>query len=124
LFEEASGDFDVSLNGRTWAPPVDIYETGDELTLVAEVPGLEQKEIDISFDNGLLILSGERKAEKDENRTYHRNERWYGRFERSFQMPASYDAEKIKAQLRDGILTVQLPKKEEAKPRQITISAG
>jgi HSP20 family protein len=123
LFDQASGDLDQGLNHRTWAPPVEIFDRGDELVIVAELPGLARKEIDISFDNGQLTLSGQRTAE-EEGRNYHRNERSYGRFERSFQLPASYDANKIKAELRNGILTVTLPKKEEAKPRQIPISAG
>jgi HSP20 family protein len=71
-----------------------------------------------------LTLSGERKEPEEEGRNYHRNERWYGRFERSFQLPASYDVNKVKAELRNGILTVTLPKREEAKPRQISVTVG
>jgi len=122
LFSQASEDFDGSLKDRTWAPPVEIYETEEELVILAELPGLAKKDIGISFDNGQLTLSGERKTSQEDGRSYHRNERWYGKFERTFQLPVSYDPNKIKAELRNGILTVQLPKKEEAKPRQIAIS--
>jgi len=124
LFNEASGGFDESLHDRTWAPPVEIYDTGEDLVIVAELPGLDKNDINISFDNGQLTISGERKAEEEEGRNYHRNERWYGKFGRSFQMPASYDAEKVNAHLRNGVLSVTLPKKDEAKPRQISISAS
>ena len=124
LFDQASGDSDRSLNGRTWAPPVEIYETGEELVILAELPGLARKEIDISLDGGQLTLSGERHAPEEDGRNYHRSERFYGRFERSFQLAASYDSGKIQADLRNGILTVRLPKKEEAKPRRISISVG
>jgi len=123
VFDESMGDFDAGTT-RTWGPPLEIYETDEELFVVAELPGLEQKEIDISFDNGLLILSGERGAEEEEGRTYHRNERWYGKFERSFQLPTAYDPNRITAKLRDGILTVKIPKSETAKPRQIPVSVG
>lgn len=120
IFDEA---FDTFERGSTWAwgPPVEIYETTEELTIVAELPGLSEKEVDISFNNGQLVLSGERKAEETEGRNYHRNERWYGKFERAFQLPAAYDPERIEAKLRNGVLTVTLQKREGAKPRQIPV---
>ena len=124
LFDEAASGFPgPDGDTRNWGPPVEIYNTDDALVLVAEVPGFEKKEVNISFENGRLNLSGERKVEDEqEGRNYHRNERWYGAFERSFQLPASYDAAKIQAKLYNGILTVTVPRKAEAKPRQIAVS--
>lgn len=113
-----------SRGTRTWAPPVEIYDTGEQLTVLVELPGFEKDQVNVSFENGQLSLSGERRVEEQEGRNYHRNERWYGKFERTFQLPAAYDFNKIKAQMRDGILTVTLPKKEEAKPRQIAVSVS
>jgi HSP20 family protein len=123
MFDEVTD----GLNGvgtRTWGPPLDIYETDDQLVILAELPGFKRDEIDISFGDGQLTLSGERRTEDEKGRTYHRNERWYGRFERSFMIPSAYDAEKISAKLRDGILTVSLPKREGARPRQIPVSTS
>lgn len=124
LFDEASRGFDPSLSVQTGVPPVEIYETDQDLVILAELPDFEKKDVNISFDSGQLTLSGERKVAEKEDRNYHRNERWYGRFERSFQVPVAFDAANIKAQLRNGILTVTLPKKEDAKPRQIAISSS
>ncbi len=123
MFDEAFGDFDGGST-RTWGPPLEIYETGDELVIVAELPGIEQKDINISYNNGQLIIFGERKVDEARGRSYHRNERWYGKFERSFQLPGPYNPEKIEAKLNSGILTVKLPKKETAKARQIPVSVG
>ena len=106
LFDDAFDDVwgREGQRTRTWAPPVEIYDTENELVLVAELPGFERGDIDISFDNGQLGISGERKYEEEEGRNYHRNERWYGRFERAFQLPVSVDPEKIGAKLKDGWL--------------------
>lgn len=125
LFDEALGDFLAPTRSRAmgWAPPVEIYETENELVLVAEVPGIEKKDIHISFENGQLSISGERKA-PEESRNYHRNERFNGSFERTFQFPGSVDGDKIGAKLKDGLLHVSIPKKEEAKARQIQVSVG
>lgn len=103
-----------------WTPPVEVYETADTVVLVAELPGFQKDEVDISIEHNQLTLSGERKA--PEGREYHRSERWYGRFERSLVLPNSIDPDGIKAQLQNGILTVTLPKRAEAKPRQIPVS--
>ena len=114
---------DASRGTRAWGPPVEIFETGDELNLVAELPGLDKEEVDLSYENGLLTISGERKRPEDQkDRTYHRTERWYGKFERSFQIPNIYDGEKIRAGLKDGNLTVSMPKKKDARPRHIPVS--
>ena len=109
----------------TWAPPVDIYETKDKITLKAELPGFDEKQITLRFEDGVLTLEGERKFEKetgDEN--YHRVERSYGKFVRTFSLPTTVDYEKIAASFENGILTVSLPKKEETKPKQIRIQVN
>jgi HSP20 family protein len=106
---------------RTWAPPVEIYEADEELIIVLELPGFKKNQINISFENGQLTFSGERNEDSQEGRNYHRNERWSGRFERSFQLPVSADTERISAGLQNGLLRVTIPKKEEAKARQISV---
>ncbi|MEJ2078619.1 MAG: Hsp20/alpha crystallin family protein [Acidobacteriota bacterium] len=125
LFDEALGDFFGPTRSRAmgWAPPVEIYETDSELVLVAELPGVERKDLHISFENGQLTIAGERKG-PEQSRNYHRSERFYGSFERTFQFPGSVDGEKIAASLKDGMLEVKIPKKEEAKARQIQVSVG
>ncbi|MCM3875608.1 MAG: Hsp20/alpha crystallin family protein [Thermoanaerobaculia bacterium] len=107
-----------------WAPPVDILETKEKTILKAELPGFDENQIHLHFEDGILSLEGERKFEKenaDEN--YHRVERSYGRFVRSFTIPSNVDNEKISAAFQNGILTVELPKREETKPKQIRIQA-
>ncbi len=125
LFDEALGDFFGPTRSRAmgWAPPVEIFETDSEMVLIVEIPGIQKKDIHISFENGQLSISGERQA-PEESRNYHRNERFYGSFERTFQFPGSVDGDKISANLKDGVLRVSIPKKEEAKARQIQVSVG
>ncbi|MFI5180790.1 MAG: Hsp20/alpha crystallin family protein [Thermoanaerobaculia bacterium] len=109
----------------TWAPPVDIYETKDKITLKAELPGFDEKQINLRFEDGVLTIEGERKFEKesgDEN--YHRVERSYGKFVRSFAIPAGVEGDRIAANFSNGVLTVDLPKREETKPKQIKIEAA
>ena len=103
---------------------MDVYENENEFVVSAELPGFEQEDINISLNDGRLTVTGERKFEKKENEEYHRVERWYGQFHRSFQIPGTVDAEKIKAELKSGVLTVAIPKKEEVKPRHIPISVS
>ncbi|HEX7616708.1 MAG TPA: Hsp20/alpha crystallin family protein [Thermoanaerobaculia bacterium] len=108
-----------------WAPPVDILETKEKTILKAELPGFDENQIHLHFEDGILSLEGERKFEKenaDEN--YHRVERSYGRFVRSFTIPSNVDNEKISAAFLNGILTVELPKREETKPKQIKITSA
>lgn len=113
---------DEGLASNTWLPPVDIAEDADRIVLTAEVPGMKQEEIEINFDGGLLTIRGVRKFEKESNdRNYHRVERSYGSFVRSFTLPRTVDADKISASYKDGVLDVVIPKKEEAKPKQIRI---
>jgi len=113
---------DEDLVSGTWVPPVDVAETQEHILVRAEVPGMRQEDIQIEFENGLLTLRGERKLDKsDTGVTYHRVERTYGNFSRSFTLPRTVDPEKISAAYRDGVLEVTVPKKEEAKPKQIRI---
>ena len=118
----ATGDED--LVSGTWVPPVDVAETQDRILVRAEVPGIKQEDISIEFENGLLTLRGERKLEKTEGVTWHRVERIYGNFSRSFTLPRSVDPEKISASYREGILEVEVPKREEAKPKHIKIAVS
>jgi HSP20 family protein len=106
-----------------WFPAVDVYEDKDNLLVKAELPGLKKEDIQISLDNGNLTLSGERKQEeKQQDAGVYRSERWVGRFHRSVSLPCRVDSEKIKATYSEGVLTVTLPKAEDAKPKQIPIS--
>jgi HSP20 family protein len=106
-----------------WFPAVDVYEDKDSLQVKAELPGLKKEDIEISLQDGYLTVSGERKEEKkQEGADVYRSERWVGRFQRSISLPCSVEAEKIKATYNEGVLTVTLPKAEEAKPKQIPIS--
>jgi HSP20 family protein len=109
--------------GRTWMPPVDIYENdAHELVLKAELPDMKREDIDITFENGVLTLRGERKMDTEVNQDrYQRVERRHGTFSRSFTLPATVDASRIKATYADGVLTVRLPQRDEAKPKQIAI---
>ena len=103
-----------------WNPPVDVTEDESFLTFVTELPGLEKDQLSISVDNNTLTISGQRSlAGKRED--YHRLERSYGKFERSFSLPTTVESGKIAASLKSGVLTLTLPKKEEAKPRQIEV---
>jgi HSP20 family protein len=111
--------------GGAWAPAVDIYEQDGNLVLKAELPGIDSKDVDVRVENNVLTLRGERKFEYDVKReNYHRVERAYGTFSRSFTLPNVVNTEKIKAEFNDGVLRVTLPQREEAKPKQISISVG
>ncbi|MCL4425876.1 MAG: Hsp20/alpha crystallin family protein [Firmicutes bacterium] len=106
----------------TWAPPVDIYETKDDVIVTTEVPGLKEDEVDLSVRKNILTITGTMKEEPDlEGRTYHYRERRWGTFQRSFTLPVEVNAEAARASFRNGILEVRLPKAEEAKPKSIKI---
>lgn len=109
---------------RSWMPAVDIYENdAHELVMKAELPDMKREDIQITFENGILTLKGERKFESDvKKENYQRLERHYGAFSRSFTLPATIDAARITAAYKDGVLTVRLPQREEAKPKQITVT--
>jgi len=129
LFEDAfTRMLTEPQSNRPWAPSVDIYETENELVLKADLPEVEPKDVDVRVENQTLTIAGERKFEKndsvarsDKGKGYHRIERSYGRFTRSFAVPNAFDTEKIEAAYKNGVLTVSLPKKEAAKPRQVKI---
>lgn len=121
-FARFAAGADEDLVSGTWVPPVDVAETQDRILVRAEVPGMKQEDISIEFENGLLTIKGDRKLEKSEGVTWHRVERIYGNFSRSFTLPRSVDPEKISASYRDGILEVEVPKREEAKPKHIKIA--
>jgi len=108
---------------RAWMPAVDIYETaGKEYVIKAELPEMKRDDINVTFEQNVLTITGERKASFDEdNGQYHRNERAFGRFSRSFTLPATVDASRIAASYKDGVLTVRVPQREEAKPKQISV---
>jgi HSP20 family protein len=106
-------------------PAVNIYEDEHSINIEAELPGMQEKDIDVSLENNVLTISGERKLENEEKReNFHRMERSYGRFTRSFTLPPSVDPEHVNAEFNNGILKVSINKKEEAKPRQIKIGVG
>jgi HSP20 family protein len=114
------------LTGGTWIPPVDIYEAGDnELVLKAELPDMSLKDIELTVDNGTLTMRGEKKLGADvKEDQYHRIERRYGAFSRSFSLPPTVDASRIGAEYKNGVLTVRFPLREEAKPRQIKVNVS
>lgn len=107
---------------RPWSPSVDIFETEDALTLKADLPEVKIEDIDVRVEHQTLTLRGQRKFSKDENvKGYHRIERSYGEFVRSFAVPSTVDTEKVLADYKNGVLTITLPKKETAKPRQVKV---
>jgi HSP20 family protein len=123
-FRGAQGTDDEWALGGSWAPAVDIYEQGNDIVLKAELPGVDPKDVDIRLENNVLSLRGQRKLENEVKReSYHRVERSYGSFSRSFTLPSVVDQASIKAEFTDGVLKVVLPKREEAKPKQIEITA-
>ena len=103
---------------------MDVAEEGDKILVKIEVPGVEEKDLKINFEDGVLTVSGERQFERKDERNYHRIERAYGTFTRTFALPRTVDANQITANYRSGILEIEIPKKEEAKPRQIAINIG
>jgi HSP20 family protein len=123
LFEDAfTRMLSEPQTNRPWAPAVDIYETENELVLKADLPDVDLKDIDVRVENQTLTISGERKFEKsDTTKGYHRIERSYGTFVRSFSVPNTFDTETIAADFKNGVLSVTLPKKEAAKPRQVKV---
>ena len=127
LFEDVlarSRGREVGLEAGAWMPAVDIYETDDDIVVKAELPGVEKDQVGVEVKAGVLTLRGERKFEKEvKEENYHRIERSYGTFLRSFTLPASVEEDKVSAKLTGGVLEIHLPKKAEAKPKQIKIAA-
>lgn len=105
-------------------PPINVSETPDRVLVRAEVPGIKPKDLDIRVEANTLTIAGEREPEEDGSVSYHRREREWGAFRRSFSMPTRIDAEGVEARYVDGILTVLLPKAAEARPKQIAVQAG
>ncbi len=121
LQEELDRLFESPLTG--WAPALDVHEDKDNFSVRLELPGMKREDIEVSLQDGALVISGERNEEKvNEGTTVHRQERYYGKFSRALTLPAAVAGDKVKAQYKDGILTVTLPKAEEAKPKAITVS--
>jgi HSP20 family protein len=127
FFEPFFGRFNFledETKSGVWAPPVDVAEEKDKIFVRVEVPGMNQNDLKVSFEDGLLTVSGERQFERKDDRNYHRIERTYGSFSRSFSLPRTVDPSAIAANYRDGILEIEIPKLEEAMPKQIQINVG
>jgi HSP20 family protein len=127
FFEPFFGRFNFledETKSGVWAPPVDVAEEKDKIFVRVEVPGMNESDLKVSFEDGLLTVSGERQFERKDDRNYHRIERTYGSFTRTFSLPRTVDANSIAASYRDGILEIEIPKLEEAKPKQIQINVG
>jgi len=127
LFRESFSDpgRDESLVASSFAPAVDVYEDEHNVTLKIEVPGIEEKDIDIRVENNLLTVHGERKIEKEEKEeNYRRVERQYGSFTRTFTLPNTVDTDNVQATYDKGVLKITLPKKAEAKPKQIKVNVS
>ena len=124
-FYGGRGQDDVMRRGN-WIPPVDIYEGADhEMIIKAELPEIRREDIDIRVEDNTLTISGEKKLDESVKQDqFHRVERVYGSFTRSFSLPATIDTEKVKADYRNGVLTITLPMREEAKPKQIQVQVG
>ena len=106
-----------------WTPALDVYEEKDSFVVKSELPGMRKEDIEVSFHDGSLSISGERKSEsKHEDAEVYRAERYFGRFQRSVSLPATVNPDKVKAAYKDGVLTITLPKTEEAKPKRIDVS--
>jgi len=124
-FEDTMSRLFAEPSVRPWVPAVDIRETEHEIVLKADIPGLNFGDIDVHLENGTLTLRAERKFEKNEEKGgWHRQERTYGKFERVFDLPDTIEVDAVKADYKDGVLTVTLPKKEVAKPKQIKVQVS
>jgi HSP20 family protein len=125
FMEEALGPWGRGESLRQWFPVTDVSETPESLTLRLEVPGLSRDKLKIAVENNTLTVRGEKSQEtSSEDETFHRTERSFGAFERSFTLPPYVDTDNVKASLQDGVLTVTLPRREEAKAREISIEGG
>jgi HSP20 family protein len=125
LFRDSFGDNQDALSTSNFSPAVDVYEDEHTVNLKIEVPGVDEKDLDIRVENNTLTVHGERKFEKEEKEeNFRRVERQYGSFTRSFTLPQTVDAENVSANYDKGVLKITLPKKAEAKPKQIKVSVG
>jgi HSP20 family protein len=107
-----------------WNPPVDILEEDEKIHVKVEVPGIDEKDLRVTFEDGLLTVTGERQFERKDDRNYHRIERAYGSFTRTFSLPRTVEGGRIVANYRNGILEIEIPKKEDAQPKQIQINVN
>jgi HSP20 family protein len=124
LFQESYGQ-DQELGTSAFAPPVDVYEDEHSIVLKLDVPGIDEKDLDIRVENNTLVVRGERKFEKEEKEeNFHRVERRYGSFVRTFTLPNTVDTDQVQAEYDKGVLKVRLGKKAEAKPKQIKVSSS
>lgn len=122
LFDHAVPARDGEALAAGWKPAVDVYEDAEGVTLTAEVPGVSPDAIDLRVENGVLTLKGERRLDREDRKeNYRRIERFFGSFTRSFSLPPTVDAERIRADFRNGVLTVFVPRREDTKPRQIKV---
>ena len=130
LFDDFFGRFPMRMEGmeRMWAPNVNISETKDDIIAIAEIPGMTKDDIKVTLNENTLTLSGEKKREKKEKEekeeNYHRIERSYGSFTRSFDLPAKIQFSKVEANYKDGVLQITLPKSEEVKPKEIPVAVN
>jgi HSP20 family protein len=125
VFRESRSAEDESLTTSSFSPAVDVYEDEHKVTLKIEVPGIDEKDIDVQVENNILTVHGERKIEKEEKEeNYRRVERQYGSFTRTFTLPQTVDTESVSATYDKGVLKIALPKKAEAKPKQIKVNVG
>jgi HSP20 family protein len=122
LFENTNRANQGEQDLAQWNPRIDVFEDPERFVFYAELPGLTAQQVNVSIENNLLTLSGERKfTHEDKRQNYHRIERLYGNFRRSFQLPTTVDTAKIQAEMKDGVLTLTLPKRTEVQPKQIKI---
>lgn len=125
LFDTEQGEQNTGLFDRTVSPAIDVLETDNDFKVVCNLPGVEDKDIDVSVADNVLTIKGEKKQHNpDENAKVYRREDWSGSFQRTLSLPRSVDAEKIDAELRDGVLQLTMPKREEVKPRQIDVKVS
>lgn len=120
---DLSFEFDRLFESSGWTPALDVHEDKDNYVVKAELPGMKKEDIEVTLNDGVLSISGERKSEtRHESAEIHRAERYFGRFQRTVTLPTTVSADKIQAAYKDGVLTITLPKAEEAKPRKIDVS--
>jgi HSP20 family protein len=125
LFQDSIARMLNESGARPWTPAVDVWETENELVMTVDVPGIRQEDIDVRLENGTLTIKGERRFESaSDSKGYHRIERSYGTFARTFSLPETVDPEKVNAEYKEGVLTISIAKKEVAKPRSIKVQVA
>lgn len=122
LFDVDSWPESTGLFDRSFSPSLDVVEHDDEFAVSVDLPGVSEKDIDITVANNVLTIRGEKSEQKEEKGRYYRKETWSGSFQRTISLPNTVDAEKVEAGMKNGVLTVRLPKREEAKPKRISVN--